>query len=174
MEDISHHTNKKLTTAALNDIILTEEDIIAAISDMVNGSAAGPDGIPVKFYKDYADELAVPLLILWRQSLDSGKQPDEPVLAIITPLHKGGPKYFAKNYRPVTLTNHLTKIFERVLRKKINDYLDENGLMNPIQHGFRSGRSTMTQLLNYYENIMDIIVEGYAVPYQKITIFFHF
>ena len=35
--------------------------------------------------------------------------------------------------------------------------------MNPTQHGFRSGRSTMTQLLNYYENIMDIIVEGYAV-----------
>ena len=126
---------------------------------MIEGSAAGNDGIPVKFYKDYAEEIAEPLLLLWRQSLDSGKQPDEPTLAIITPLHKGGPKCFAKNYRPVALTNHATKIFERVLRKSINKHLEENGLMNPTQHGFRSGRSTMTQLLNYYESIMDIIVE---------------
>ena len=35
--------------------------------------------------------------------------------------------------------------------------------MNPTQHGFRGGRSTMTQLLNHYESIMDIVVEGYSV-----------
>ena len=35
--------------------------------------------------------------------------------------------------------------------------------MNPTQHGFRCGRSTITQLLNYYETIMDILVEGYSV-----------
>ena len=162
-EDISQHQNIKLTTATLNDIEIKTDDIIKAISEMVNGSAAGPDGIPVVFYKDYAEVISKPLLMIWRNSLDSGVQPDEPILAIITPLHKGGPKCFAKNYRPVALTNHMTKIFERVLRKRINEYLDENGLMNPTQHGFRSGRSTMTQLLNYYENIMDIVVEGCAV-----------
>ena len=98
MHDISHHRNKKLTDATLNDITLNSDDIIKAISEMVNGSAAGPDGIPVIFYKDYAEELTVPLLIIWRYSLNNGKQPDEPILAIITPLHKGGPKCFAKNY----------------------------------------------------------------------------
>ena len=63
----------------------------------------------------------------------------------------------------MALTNHLTKIFERVLRKSINDYLDANNLMNPSQHGFRSGRSTITQLLNYYESIMDILIQGDSV-----------
>ena len=48
MEDISHHQNKKLTDASLNDIIITKEDIIQAIKDMPNDSAAGPDGIPTK------------------------------------------------------------------------------------------------------------------------------
>ena len=149
-EDIQHHTNKRLTNATLHDIVITGEDIIKAISDIANDSSAGPDGIPVKFYKDYAEELVEPLIIIWRHSLDTGEQPDQPILSIIAPLHKGGPKCFPKNYRPVALTNHLTKIFERILRKRINAYLDENNLMNPTQHGFRSGRSTMTQLLNYY------------------------
>ena len=163
MEDINHHRNKKLTTATLNDIEITGDDIIKAISEIKNDSSAGPDGIPVKFYKDYAEELVVPLLVIWRHSLDTGDQPDQPILAVISPLHKGGPKCFSKNYRPVALTNHLTKIFERILRKAINNYLDENELMNPSQHGFRSGRSTMTQLLGYYESIMDILVEGHSV-----------
>ena len=163
MKDISYHTNKKLTTATLNDIIITKDDIKQAIKEIQNDSAAGPDGIPVIFYKDYADEMAGPLLMLWRHSLDCGDQPDEPILAVITPLHKGGPKCYAVNYRPVALTNHLTKIFERVLKKAITGYLEENGLMNPTQHGFRSGRSTMTQLLNYYESIMEILIEGHSV-----------
>ena len=60
MTDISHHKKSQLTKATLNDIEFTTEDIIKAISDMVNGSAAGPDGIPVLFYKEYAEEIAKP------------------------------------------------------------------------------------------------------------------
>ena len=76
---------------------------------------AGPDRIPVKFYKDYA-ELVEPLLVIWRHSLDTGEQPDQPIISIIAPLHKIGPKRSAKKYRLVALPNHHTEIFERVLK----------------------------------------------------------
>ena len=115
---------------------MTKDNIINAIKDIKNDSAPGPDGIPVSFYKDYAEELAGPILMLWRYSLDNAEQLEEPIFAVITPLHKGGPKCFAVNYRPVALTNHMNKIFERVLRKKIVLYLEENNLMNETQHGF--------------------------------------
>ena len=163
MDDIQHHISKIKPSIKLTDIDMTKDNIINAIKDIKNDSAPGPDGIPVSFYKDYAEELAGPILMLWRYSLDNSEQLEEPIFAVITPLHKGGPKCFAVNYRPVALTNHLNKIFERVLRKKIVLYLEENNLMNETQHGFRTGRSTITQLLNYYDSIMTMLEEGCSV-----------
>ena len=69
----------------------------------------------------------------------------------------------AKNYRPVALTNHMYKIFERVVRKEIVIYLEDNDLMNVTQHGFRSGRSTTTQLLEYFDSVLSMVEEGHYV-----------
>ena len=54
----------------------------------------------------------------------------------------------------------MTKNFERILRKNIVKFLDDNSLLNGTQHGFRAGRSTLTQLLNYYDSITNMIEEG--------------
>ena len=35
--------------------------------------------------------------------------------------------------------------------------------MNPTQHGFRSGRSTITQLLSYLDNVITSLEEGNQV-----------
>ena len=39
-----------------------------------------------------------------------------------------------KNYRPVALTSHLIKVFEKVLPKHIVDYMEKHLLFNPSQH----------------------------------------
>ena len=83
---------------------------------------------------------------IWRICLDTGLLPEGTALATITPIYKGGEKSKPANYRPVTLTNHPTKIFGRVLRKAIVNHLEQHNLMNNTQHGFRSGRSTISQL----------------------------
>ena len=86
--------------------------------------------------------------------------PERNALAIITPILKAIDKSKPPNYRPVALTNHLTKIFERVLRKHIIKHMEENDLMNKTQHGFRKGFSTITQVLTYYESILSILEDG--------------
>ena len=50
----------------------------------------------------------------------------------IAPIYKEGDQGLPKNYRPValTLTSHLTKIFEKVIKEKIVKFLDENNLFN--------------------------------------------
>ena len=162
-EDLSHHLGKRSVESRLDFIRVTVADILSAIKAMKNGSSPGPDGIPVSFYKDYAEELAPSIAAIWRYSMLRGKQVEEPIFAIITPLHKGGPKCYAKNYRPVALTDHFYKIFERVLRSEIVKYLEENDLMNVTQHGFRSGRSTTTQLLEYFDSVLGMLEEGHYV-----------
>ena len=63
----------------------------------------------------------------------------------------------------MALTNHLTKIFERVMRTAIVDHLEINDLMNKTQHGFRKGHSTITQILTYYDSILTILEDGHNI-----------
>ena len=64
------------------------------------------------------------------------------------PLHKKD-RALPTNYRPISLTSHIVKIFERVIRKTLVDYLEINGLICNGQHGFRSGCSCLTQLIHH-------------------------
>jgi hypothetical protein len=97
--------------------------------------------------------------MIWRKSLDTGTMPDSINLADITPIFKGGEKCEPANYRPIALTSHLTKVYERVVRKAIIEHLSQNQLLNPTQHGFMAKRSRLTQLIEYYTKILDLLEE---------------
>ena len=100
---------------------------------------------------------------LWRGSLDCGSIPVETLLVIICPIHKGGSRSLPKQYRPVALTSHLIKIFERVLRRALVSHIEKNNLLPDGQHGSRPMRSTLTQLLAHWDAILDGLVEGDGV-----------
>ena len=87
--------------------------------------------------------------------MDHGYVPDFYKMSHIFPLHKKDSKSIAANYRPVSLTSHVVKVFERVIRKKIVHHLDSNDLVCSIQQGFRSGRSCLTQLLYHFDDAME-------------------
>ena len=147
----------------LEDIIITDEDLIEAASKMNEAAAPGPDTIPACLIKDFIKDLLYPIKTIWRKSLNSGEMPEGTILALITPMYKGKDKCLPINYRPVALTNHLTKLFERVINKHLINHLETHNLMNDTQHGFRSGRSTVTQLLQYYDSILSLVEEGHNV-----------
>ena len=73
---------------AMNDIELVEADFRAAIRDMNGSSTPGPDGVRASVYKDYVDQLAYPIMKIWRLSLDTGRLPEGTALAVITPIYK--------------------------------------------------------------------------------------
>ena len=147
----------------LNDIDFTESDIIEAIDELSNNASAGPDGFPAILLKQLKTVLAKPLYLLWRHSLDDSICPMKAKENSITPIHKSESTAIAANYRPVALTSHLIKIFEKVLRKKIVEYLDANNLFNSTQHGFRAGRSCLSQLLAHYDKILTLLDQGFNV-----------
>ena len=78
----------------------------------------------------------------------------------VVPLHKKGPKTNVANYRPIALTSHVVKIFERVLRNRLMDYLERNNIINDNQHGFRKGHSCLSQLLSHTTFILNQMNEG--------------
>ena len=147
----------------LTDINFTEKDIEAACSELRASSAAGADGVPACLLKSCKKELSKPLHILWRSSLNNGVIPADLLLVLISPVHKGGSRGIAKNYRPVALTSHIVKVFERVIRRALVKHLEENKLLPDGQHGFRALRSTLTQLLSYWDTILGELEDGNGV-----------
>ena len=103
------------------------------------------------------------MYLIWHHSLDIGQISPLLKCSFITPIHKGGKQDIAKNYRPVALTSHLIKVFEKVLKNCIVDYVEEHKLFNPNQHGFRAGRSCLSQLLAHYDKIITLLEKGFNV-----------
>ena len=95
--------------------------------------------------------------------MDTGEIPAELLLVLISPIHKGGSKSVPKNYRPVALTSHLIKIFERVMRRALVKHVEENDILPTGQHGSRALRSTLTQLLSHWDTILDGLEQGHGV-----------
>merc|ERR1712240_852730 len=82
-------------------------------------------------------------------------------LAYICPLKKPGKsKNKAESFRPVALTSQIGKLMESMVNEVIKDFLEKNNLLSPKQHGFRAQRSTISQLLAHYENIINGIEEN--------------
>ena len=93
-------------------------------------------------------ELNVPLAQIFKVLLCQHCVPKSWKLANVIPIYKGkGSKLDIENYRPISLTNIYYKIIETLLCNKINKYLDANKLLSYYQYGFRSSRSTLSQLL---------------------------
>ena len=73
--------------------------------------------------------------------------------ALVTPIYKKGDREDPCNYRPISKTPALSKIFEKVLRKQMNEYLEENQLLSETQFGFRARFSTTDALFHATETI---------------------
>ena len=126
-----------------------------AIAKVKSTAATGEDEIPICLLKECCLSVAYPIYLLWKQSFDTGQIHHSFLSQLITPIHKGGSKFPPVNYRPVSLTSHLIKIFERVIQKKLVEYLEEHNLISSSQHGFRRGRSCLSELLDHYNELID-------------------
>ena len=147
----------------LLDIDFSITDIEGSIKQLQESSSAGPDGVPAILLKRCSNALALPIYLLWKVSVDTETVPEKLKFARITPIYKGGSRNAPGNYRPVALTSHISKIFERVIAKRLVEHMIQHALYNPGQHGFRAGRSCLSQLLGHYHQILKLLEEGVAI-----------
>uniref|UniRef100_A0A8B9BIA0 Reverse transcriptase domain-containing protein n=1 Tax=Anser brachyrhynchus TaxID=132585 RepID=A0A8B9BIA0_9AVES len=149
-----------------------EQDVALAIHEEIVGDllrqldvrkSMGPDGIHPRVLSELAEELAKPLSIIYRQSWLSGEVPVDWWLANVTPIYKKGRRVDPGNYRPVSLTSVPGKIMEQIILSVITRLLQGNQAIRPSQHGFMKGRSCLTNLISFYDQMTCLVDEGKAV-----------
>ena len=142
---------------------ITDEIVAKALNALKPDSSPGIDNMQPRILKELRQEISKPLGIIFRQSLNEGKVPQEWKKARITAIFKKGNKSLASNYRPVSLTSVVCKTMERILRDQITEHLVKNNLLSSKQFGFVPGRSTSLQLLRVLDEWTEAIDQGFGI-----------
>ena len=150
------------TPKELNDIILAFD----------SKKSLGPNSIPVNILRIANTFFSNKLCDITNLSFQTGIFPDLCKLAKVIPIFKKDNPLLVENYRPISLLPVYSKIFEKVIYKRLYDYLDKNNFVYIRQFGFRAKHSTNHALISLTESIKSHIdagsyVAGVFIDLQK-------
>ncbi len=111
------------------------------IMKLKDGKASGPDGFPIRFFKECGREMALVVALLVRFLLRNRRWPDIWRHHRVHPLFKRGAVSNPGNYRGVHLTNIISKLVERCVARALTPFFDRIGAFGVDQWAFRKKRS---------------------------------
>jgi ribonuclease P/MRP protein subunit RPP40 len=145
-------------------VLITEVMVRKHLAKLGENKAPGTDGMGSSFVKNLVGGIEMPLVMLFKRSLETGQVPEQWKEANVTAIYKRkGQRCDPGNYRPVSLTSQVGKLFERIVRDYLVGFLEENELLRDSQHGFRTRRSCLTNLLEFLDIVSDCVDEGVPV-----------
>ena len=147
----------------ISDVLVTPDAVRDKLKGLNPNKAQGPDLIPPRVLKELANELSLPLSILFNKTMEKGSIPSDWKRAEVVPIFKKGTKTDPSNYRPVSLTCVCCKILESIVRDTIVNHMNDNNLYTEQQHGFRKHRSCMTQLLEVMEDLTQMLDDRHDI-----------
>jgi len=133
-------SNDNANQDCLESIELTIDKVYDAICNSKNNTSAGLDGIPNELIKGGGVNLTHSLFRLFSKILERNVTPKEWNIGIIVPIHKKGDHKDLNNYRGITLTSCISKIFNRIIANEIAEFLEKNNTLTEVQGGFRKDR----------------------------------
>ena len=113
------------------------------------------DGVHPLMLKHCGHQFQMILFFLFNSAFSTGKWPWQK--SNVTLIKKPGKQSYNEvgSYRPITITSYVGKLFENILKSRIQNFIDNNELLSSDQHGFWAGYSTgsyMLELISVIEN----------------------
>ena len=125
------------------------------IIHQLENKSTGPQSIPIKLLKP--DLILIPLCKIINHSFQTGVYPYALKINEVIPIHKGGSTEELDNYRPIALLSICNNIIEKLLHKRLYDFLQENNIPFQNQYGFCKNNSTTFALFQITEKIRETI-----------------
>ena len=104
--------------------IITNEMTLKVLQNLPVNKAPGVDGLVPKVLAEVATSISSPLCTIFNRSMSEGTEPQDWKRANVVPIFKKGAKTEACNYRPVSLTSHICKALESILKDHIMEHLN--------------------------------------------------
>ena len=149
-------SNAFLTNRLQDSMFLTPTtpvEILHVVNTLKNKSSSGWDNISTKLLKELKHPLMYPICVLVNKSLADGIFPTQLKLAKVVPIHKSKDRQNIENYRPISLLPSISKIFEKIVFKRLYSFLEAHSILYHRQYGFRPNHSTIDAILDFAQNI---------------------
>lgn len=161
---------------SLSSIVIPPSIVEDKINKLKVKFTGGPDGLPSIILKNCSSTLIEPLTTLFQLSISQGIFPSRWKNSYIIPIHKKGPKKEICNYRPIAKLSCIPKLFESIVYDTLLFHCKQ--IFSPNQHGFLTGRSTTTNLVDFVSgticameagNEVDVIATDLSKAFDKIS-----
>ncbi len=122
-------------------------EMFKAVNELKPKTSTDLNGISMSFLKDILINIQVPLCYLINRSFATGTFPEQFKTAKIVPIFKGGDKINLDNYRPISLLDNFSKIYEKIMHNRLSTFLEAKDLISEYQFGFRKSHSTIHPII---------------------------
>lgn len=78
----------------------------------------------------------------------------------MTPIFRKGKKEDPWNYRLVNVTSIPRKVMKQLIQTYISRYIKDKKIVRSSQHGSRKGKSCLTDLINFCDEVTGLVGEG--------------
>ena len=106
-----------------------------------------PLGMFPLFLKRTADVIVSSLSVVFRLLVRLGSFPACRRQSNITPIPKGPPSFPLANYRPISITSVLSKVFERLVSVHLGRFMERSCVLPTTQFAYWKGLGTCNALL---------------------------
>ena len=135
-------------TESLFFIEITSTEIINIVEGFENKTSVDINGISGKFLKRVIYPLAKPLEHIFNLSVEKGIFPENMKTSRTIPIYKKeGSQKDCTNYRPISIINCFSKVFEKALYLRLKNFLEHKKFFYANQFGFREGRNVQQAVI---------------------------
>ena len=131
------------------------EDLINVCKSLKPKTSMGHDNISSKILKLSIEHTAVPLAHIFNLSFKSGIVPPNMKLAKVIPIFKSGNRKLFNNYRPISILPAYSKLLEKIVAKRLVQFLESHDILYDNQYGFRKKHSTIHPIMHLLKHISD-------------------
>ena len=116
--------------------------------------STGVDTVSYHMLSEVPESFLKTVLGFFQRCWEGGAVPSGWKHAVVVPIHKHGkPRKKLGSYRPISLTSHLGKVFERVLKHRLEYYCESKKVFPACQAGFRRGQGVTDHLVKLGEHV---------------------
>lgn len=134
---------------------ITEQEIEVALKGCKSGKAPGLDKISIEILKSAWKVNRNIFIYLYNNCMRNRLFPRLWKTADVRPILKKQDldQEDPKSYRPIALLPTISKVYEKIITKRISRVYEESGLSSPQQYGFKKGLSTEDALWDFKESL---------------------
>ena len=138
----------------MTNILVDVQMMEKLVRDIDSHKSSSIPNLTTKVLKDAFSVIVTQLVYMFNLSFGTGIYPEMWKMANVIPLKKGGDPTDVNNLRPVSLLPLPGKMAERIVHGHISEFLDDHELLNKNQGGFRKGRSTISTIAKFTDDIL--------------------